>query len=176
MSSLRRATVVLAIAALAGGQAGPALAADTVTVSASVSMVAPCLTVSTTSLDFGGQLMSSVAGMVTVDRSITYTSCSGTSEKIFGRGTTANNGGTATWTLTAPTVNCPDLGLNKYQLRSHPSAAGPSHNLFTFDQQLETVASGATGLADLLALTTPCTGSDGSGSTMSFQAIFTATF
>lgn len=177
MSSVRRLTLALALAALAGGQAGPTFAADTVTVSASVAIVAPCLTVSTTTLDFGAQQLSTDAAVVSTDRTITYASCSATSETIFGRATGATDGASAAWSLTGSSLQCSDLGPNKYRLRSHPSGVGPSHTLLTFDQALEPVlAAGATGLADRLELTTACTGSDGAGSTMSFNVIFTATF
>jgi hypothetical protein len=176
MSTMRRLILALALAALAGGQAGSAFAADTVTVSASVSIVAPCLTVSTTTLDFGAQQLGTDSAMVSVDRTITYTSCSTTTETIYGRATAATNGGGASWSLTGNSLPCSDLGPNKYQLHSHPSGAGTSHTLFTFDQQLETLAAGVTGLVDRLQLTTACTGSGGAGSTMSFNVIFTATF
>jgi hypothetical protein len=176
MMSIRRLTLALALVAVAAGQAGPTLAADTATVSASVSIVAPCLTVSTTTLDFGAQQLSTDAAFVSVDRTITYTSCSTTSETIFGRGTGATDGAAASWSLTGSSLPCSDLGPNKYRLRSHPSGVGPTHTLLTFDQGLEVLAAGATGLADRMELTTACTGSAGAGRTMSFNVTFTATF
>ena len=87
MNAFKRLAGVLVGAAVAGGLACPALAADSVTVDASIDVAAPCITVSTNSLDFGEHELT--ADVSTAFADVTYTSCSVESEHIFGRGTDA---------------------------------------------------------------------------------------
>jgi hypothetical protein len=157
--------------------AGPVLAADTVTVDAQVSIVAPCITVSTTSIDFG-QLSFSTQFPATSTRDISYANCSGAEELVFARGTDATeaDGGPATWLLTDPQNGCPDDGPNSYILDLLSSDGRSAQRLLTTDRQVDTVATGSSGLLDEVKLWAPCEGSDGAGETMSFQIIFTATF
>ena len=177
MNALRRLAIVLATAALLGGLASPALAADTVTVDASVTMAAPCLTVSTTSLDFGVTHFTTDANPGFGDQPIMYTSCSAAGERVFIRGTDAAEvGGGAAWSLSASTYGCDqDLGPNVFKLIAY-RLSGPLWNVGKFDQEIETLNPGADGAVDRIQFTAPCVGSDGSGATMSFQIIYTATF
>jgi hypothetical protein len=179
MTNRRRLTLILAWAALAGGHAGPALAADTQTVSATLTVEAACLTISTTAVDFGTLAFSSDGeNPIVGSKPISYTNCGGASERIFGRGTDASgDAGAATWTLNTSHGLCPERGLNTYRLGvSKQTYPYFSAELSSIDTQLETVAGGSAGTIDTLYANTPCTGSDGSGVTMSFQVLFTATF
>ena len=180
MKALRRLTTALVTAALAGGLAGPALAADSVTVDAVVSIVAPCITVSTTAVDFGANLPSVGTDASRSLRAFSYASCSGLAEKVFGRGTDAN-GPTATWSLLHVPEACSVRGLNNFSLYGQGDTSGigrtyVSYPLTTTDQELETVGPGAAGTISELVLWMPCVGSDGVGETMSFQITFTASF
>jgi len=178
VSTLRRLTVVLAVAAVVGGQAGPTLATDSVTVDAQVSIIAPCLTVSTPSIDFGATLFSRPNVPWGASRSISYRDCSGSGEYIFGRATNASEtgGGSGSWQLTGSNLDCSDLGPNKFGLRVQSTTTFQETALLLVDQQLEHIGADALGTINQALLRTPCTGSDGSGSTMSFQIIFTASF
>src|SRR6185436_18465193 len=100
MNSLGRLATVLATAALAGGLASPTLAAEQATITAQITIDAPCLTVSTTSIDFG-HLRFSIGGPNTSDRPLTYTNCSTATVKVYGRATdaTASGGGSGQWSL-----------------------------------------------------------------------------
>jgi len=168
MQALRRASTVLAVAALMGGLAGPVLADDAVTIDVEVSVIGPCLTTTTPALDFG-QLAFGGGGF----QSIQYTNCSGVEEHVFGRGTGATEVGvgTATWSLDDTGTSCPDLGPNRFRLFTQTfQIIGPT------DVELEVLGAGADGSVGGLAFYMPCPGSDGLGSTMAFQVIFTATF
>jgi hypothetical protein len=176
MSHLRHLAIAMATAALLGGLASPVLAEEAVTVDATVTMAAPCLTVSTPSLDFGVTHFSTDANPGVGDQPITYTSCSAASERVFVRGTDAAEvgGGTTAWTLSATTNGCDqDLGPNVFKLVAY-RLSGPIWNLGKFDQQVETLDPGADGSLDRIQFTAPCVGSDGSGATLSFS--ITATF
>jgi hypothetical protein len=178
MNAVPRLLTALVTAALAGGLAGPAFAADTVTVDAEVSIVAPCLTVSTTSVDFGANLPSVGTDANRSLRAFSYASCSGLSEKVFGRGTDAN-GPTSTWSLLYVPESCSIRGLNNFSLYGQGFTDGRtyfSYPLTTTDQEVETVGPGVAGSTSELVLWMPCVGSDGVGETMSFQIVFTASF
>jgi hypothetical protein len=179
MTTMRRLILALVLAALAGGQAGPALAADSATVDATVSVEAACLTISSTEVDFGTLSFSSDGANPSQGvEAISYTNCGGAIERIFGRGTDAAEvGGSTTWTLGTTTGLCPERGLNTFRAGAGSTTSSNVGGLLsTVDAQLETVAGGAAGQVNVLYVSMPCTGSDGSGATMSFQAIFTATF
>jgi hypothetical protein len=168
MIPLARASAVLAAAALVGGLAGPVLAGDAVTINVEVSVIGPCLTTTTPALDFG-QLAFGGGGF----QSIQYANCSGVEEHVFGRGTGAAEvgGGTVTWSLDDTGTGCPDLGSNKFRLVTPTlQIVGPT------DAELEILGAGADGAVNGLGFYMPCPGSDGLGSTMAFQVIFTATF
>jgi hypothetical protein len=179
MRRIRHLLISTMAAALFGAAASPALAADNATVDASVSMAAPCLTVSTSQLDFGAQGFSPDGGSPSVaQQSLVYTSCSESYERVFAHGTSAAEagGGSASWALSAASLDCPDYGVNKYGLGLHSTAFGFDRALTTVDQQLEIVGNGSAGSLDQATFRAPCIGSDGAGTTMEFQIVLTATF
>jgi hypothetical protein len=167
MHALRRFATVLATAALAGGVASPALAGDSVTVDASVEVTGPCLTTSTTYLDFGQQSLEGGAF-----RAITYQNCSAATERVYARGTDASGGGGGVdWLLDDSGTPCPDLGPNRFGVRTDAFLM-----IGTTDREIEEVSPGSDGAVGALGLFMPCAGSDGIGQTMTFQVVFTATF
>jgi hypothetical protein len=172
---MRGALVVLAGSAVAVSYFAmsslPAFSADAGTVTATVTVAGPCITVPTTTIDFRSLRFSSPTANVTGAETLGYTSCSAAAEKVFARGTDAT-GTSATWTLTTYSSPCADA-VNKYGLDLH--AAGLRHPLTGTDQEIETVAAGVPGTSTLLELTMPCQGSTGGGQIMSFQVHFTAT-
>jgi hypothetical protein len=179
MTIFRRAGAALITACLlAAGRAGPALGADNVTVDAQVSIVAPCLTVSTTAIDFGPQLFSPDGGAPRVSaQPVSFANCGGANEQVYARGTGATEtGGGASWALVLPGSSCPAYGLNRFSLTARASTAGVDVDLAPQDRLLDLVPAGSSGQFDQLQLHTPCVGSDGAGTTMSFRVIFTATF
>ena len=178
MRANARLVAILAAATLAAVAPAPATAADTVTVTASVTMVAPCLTVGSTSIDFGGLMFSPDGGAPsTASRPMSFSNCGAATERIFVRGSNAAEvGGGATWTLVVPGAGCPALGLNRFSLVASATGAGINVTVSPNDQQIDLVPPGSGGQFDRLALTTPCQGSAGSGSTMTFNVIYTATF
>lgn len=177
MNAIRRVAISMATAALVGGLASPVLAADTQTVNAEVSLVAPCLTVSTLSVDFG-PMLPEVDGTSSLSfRPIRYSNCAAGGEQVFARGTNAIEvGGPATWSLSGGGIACPDFGVNRFRLFLMTAAEGLGSSLTTVDQLVDTVPAESDGIRDQLILRAPCQGSDGVGSTMSFQIVFTATF
>lgn len=178
MNPVKRAGFGLALLALWAGSATPILAADNGTVEASVSVAAPCLIVSPGQVDFGTLPFSTVSGVSAGFENLSYANCSTAAEVVFGRGTdaTGNSGGTPiSWAL-EPTLNgCGGIGVNQYNL-SVRIPGSPNFALAATDAAIETVQPGNSGAANSLALVMPCSGSDGIGTLMSFQAIFTATF
>lgn len=178
MKPVRRATLALVLAALGASAAVPARAQEVIAVDATVSMVAPCLFLSTWSLDYGPQTFSPDGGPpVRAAQPISFTNCSGATERVFARGTNATElGGPATWSLVVPGAGCPELGTNRFGLIARASAAAIDVQLAPQDRLLDLVPPGSGGQFDQVLLHTPCRGSDGAGSTMSFQVLFTATF
>ena len=159
--------VAVAMAVLTGGLAGPASAADSVTVDAYVTVTGPCLTTSTAVLDFGELAFESIEFSP-----ISYTNCSAARERVFGRGTNAtDDGGGETWTLDGSGAPCPDRGLDRFALTTDALLL-----LATTDRELDQVDAGAPGAVGRIGLFMPCAGSNGIGSIMSFQIVFTATF
>lgn len=159
---------VLALAAIAVG-AQPAFGDDVGTVSAQVSVAAPCLQVTPGQLDFGTLGFSqSNANLTAGTRPVTATNC-GSAAHLLGHGSNATSNGT-TWTLdpTGDTI-CPDL--NRYGQRID---TGPvSIPLTTQDRTLRDLA--AAEAASLNAIVVmPCAGSSGAGQTMTFSYVFTA--
>jgi len=177
---LRARLFTLALgASLWAASAAPSLAADNATVAAHVDVATPCITVSTSTLNFG-TLSFSTPGVNPVSsvQAVSYTNCGGTAEKVFGHGTNANQAnGTIVWSLVPPIGNCDNYGgPNKYGLVLHTPDTLTYTLLSNTDQLLETVAAGGTGAKDHEALFMPCAGSNGAGQTMNFQTVFTATF
>jgi len=173
---MRTLTALASSVILAAVMAGPTLAAGTGIVSAQITVDAPCLTLSTTSIDLGHAAFST-GTPVARTQSVTYTSCSTTTERITARATDASSTtGSAQWTLVTPTPICPDAGPDKYAvivLKLDNSYLSLSK---AFDVMLEDLPGSGAGAYSRAGLFMPCTGSSGSGETMSFQITYTATF
>lgn len=172
--------IAIATAALLAGLATPTLATDTVTVQAQVSIDAPCLTVSTTSIDFGRSLFSTDVLLGLRSQPFTYASCSGTAERVYARATDAS-GSSASWSLVPGIGDCSLGSLNEFSLLARGDVSGEQRipqtwGLLTVDSEIETLVADAAGSATELEVTLPCQGSDGAGETMSFQITFTASF
>ena len=178
MNNHGRFLAILAAATLAAVAPMPASAADSVTVTAQVTMAAPCLTVGSTSIDFGGLMFSPDGGAPsTASRPTSFANCGSATERVFVRGSNAAAvGGGATWSLIVPVAGCPALGLNRFSLVASITYADINVTVSPNDQQIDLVPAGAGGQFDRLTLTTPCQGSAGSGATMTFNVIYTATF
>jgi hypothetical protein len=161
--------------------ASPALGAEDGTVHATVTVGAPCITLDTTSVDFGTVAFNSWRQTDTMF----VTNCSGIPVDLLVRGTDATSAtSTATWSLYQDSFvdQCAPyaVGPNHYRL-SHleirdGAASVPPVHLANSDQTVREGVPDAGQHAYKLHLLMPCTGSDGMGETMSFQAIFTATF
>jgi hypothetical protein len=150
----------------------PAFSADAGTVTATVTVAGPCITVPTTTIDFKSLGFSGATTPVAGVETLGYTSCSAAAQKVFARGTDAT-GTSATWTLAAFAYPCLG-GVNKFVLNLY--AGGSLHTTLSgTDQEIETVAAGLPGSVNMLQLIMPCQGSSGGGQTMSFQVHFTAT-
>lgn len=178
MHSMRRTVLASAMAALAGGFATPVRAAETVNISATVLMAAPCVTVASTQLDFGVQGFSTPSQDTTATAPLSFSSCSDAAEFIFVHGTDAIDagGGAATWSLTGSQITCPDRPLNKYRVTLRSTGGFGSFDLMSASWLLGGFSPGAQSQLDEVQLVTPCVGSDGSGASMSFQIVFTASF
>jgi hypothetical protein len=179
MRSLQRAGLGLALAGLWVGSAAPMLAADSGSINAEVDVAAPCIVVDPGTLDFGTLPFSSNDVLPSIGAAgFSYLNCSSGAEIVFARGSDATGGGGAvTWTLDGtPSMPayCPSAGLNTYVLGF--SSSGGTHYLTTTQQQIETVPGNAYGTNGDMGLVMPCVGSDGLGTTMSLQILFTATF
>ena len=168
MRPLRRLAIASATAALLGGLASPTLAADSVTVEASVEIVGPCLTTSTPTVDFG-QMEFGLTRLAPV----VYQNCSAATEHVFARGTDATDGGATRtgWTLDDSGIPCPDRGPNIFGLATDSLLL-----IGTTDREIDEVNAGSSGAVNGLLLYMPCPGSDGLGSVMTWQVILTATF
>jgi hypothetical protein len=174
-----RVVIALATTTLMGGLASPVLAADTVTVDATVTIDAPCLTVSTETIDFGRLRFSGTIFPTIATRALSYASCSGSQELVFARGTDAveAGGGPAGWQLGDLLDGCWDGGIpNIFMLDLDDAEGRHNRRLSTTDQQADSIAPASTGVYSEASFWAPCQGSDGTGSTMTFQIILTATF
>jgi len=174
MRSLRRAGLGLALVALWATSVTPILASDNGTVDATVTVATPCVTVSPSQLDFGTLPFSSLAFPGSANRPLQVHNCGSSGEQLFIRGTDATLAGAAVWTLNAEAQPCYG-GLNEYTLIAG-TGVGTSTALTKVDQLAETVGADADAATNSLALYMPCAGSNGIGSTLAFQAIFTAAF
>ena len=167
---------VATVAALAiGASSVPVFAADNGTVNAQViANGAACLTVSS-NVDFGtAQFLALGTTTVTVGSpNIGVTSCSGVSETVLARGTDATAAG-VTWTLVTAGQCSPQGLLNAYNLGLRVGANTPDLFLSSANSSLGTVAANGT-LSRTPIMRMPCTGSTGSGQTMSMSYVFTAT-
>lgn len=175
MRRLNRLAAAVALTTALASSPITALAADSGTVDAQVTVATPCIIVSPTAVDFGTLSFTTLAVQGYSQRSIQLQNCGTSPEQVYVRGTDATLGGSTVWSLVA--ADPCSGGLNEYFLRARDNSnTGPFVGLTTTDQALETVSAGSNALTNELQLVMPCTGSDGAGQTVTFQAIFTATF
>ena len=155
----------------------PAFGADDGTVSATVTVAAPCVTVSQTAPVDYGTLGFNAAASQSLG---TITNCSGGSaQTLLVKGTTAT-AASATWDLNGRNCTTTPPTLNRYDHRLDLSEGSSNvvqgRFLSTTDFAVATpMAAGATWSANG-TLIMPCSGSDGQGETFNFSVIFTATF
>jgi hypothetical protein len=174
-------TVAGVAALVIGASSMPVFAADNVTVTAQViANGAACLTVSAngSNVDFGTAPFLAGVGTTTVTvgaPNVTVTSCSTGSETVLARGTDATAAGVV-WTLitTAPCGSIPPPTTNQYNLGLRAGGNTPDTFLSTTNTSLGTVAANGT-LGRTPIMRMPCTGSSGSGQTMTMSYVFTAT-
>jgi hypothetical protein len=160
--------------------ASPVLGAEDGTVHATVTVGAPCLTLETTSVDFGTiSFNTPETNNFRQTDTLYVTNCSGTDANFLVRGTDAISAtSAATWSLYQGNFGACTLGPNAYRL-THWDLGGSiwwAFHLTTSDQIAKVGVPAAGQHPYRLDLLMPCSGSDGAGETMSFQAIFTATF
>jgi hypothetical protein len=171
---MRRTLLTLAIL---GSLIAPttAAAADSGTVSAQVTVAAPCITVGP-NLDFGTARFTQGSTPIPT-RSTSYSNCSEWAQRIYARGTDAVSAtSAATWQL-SPFINCDPNGLRLNEfiltLRTASGSTTLSDSSDTlFDEAAPAGATRALGTELIM----PCSGSDGAGETMTFSIILTATF
>lgn len=154
--------------------------AATVTVGGGGGGGGACITVGTSSVDFGTMPFSTpTTPAVKVSDNYGLTNCGGAPATFLGRSTNATSP-TATWTLSEPTTSlnpCDDAGTNRYYDGIETQEV---YGLFsTVDGDFTTPMfggpvppAGGVLLANLLAM--PCQGSTGLGQTMAFSFTYTA--
>jgi hypothetical protein len=155
----------------------PALGAEDGTVHATVTVGAPCITLPTTSVEFGTLTFSTPDTWSFKETPpMSVINCSGIPVDLLVRGTDATSAtSAATWNLYGDGSGSCSQGPNAY-------GVGHVHGDYGYDHLTNLDQAAATGVPSggrhsyRLTLLMPCTGSDGAGETMSFQAIFTATF
>ena len=166
----------MAAAILVAALLSPAAAsADTTAeVSAQVTAASPCVTAGD-SIDYGTLRFSTTDPWFVVSESgsTTFTNCSAAAEKIYVRGTRASSTSSdAVWQLNDSTP-C-DVGPDSY---SHQANDSETFIWLTGTDQLlvDNAAAGATTTMRTVLLM-PCSGSVGSGDTMTFSIVITASF
>ena len=182
--ALASAYFVLSALPAIGASVLPPPGADTSTgsVSAKVTVAAPCLTVNPDSISFGSLGFSAddlnqTAGNATPFIH-TVTSCAPSDQKLFVKGSDAfNESGTVKWTLRPANTCIGTPNTNFYGLRASENGAlsGVYRDLQTTNLLVRAMtASEAIPMRALLWM--PCAGSNGAGETMSMQIVYTATF
>jgi hypothetical protein len=167
--------VGVAVVAVVGPlTAVPAFSQDNGTVPATVTVAAPCLTVSqTTAVDYGvvGFNNAASASLGTV------TNCStGSAQSLRVRGTDATSTGSTTWQLGGSNCATPTLNTYEHRLSLDNGTALNGRYLSTTDYVVPTSMPASASWSASGMLEMPCSGSDGQGKTYNFSVIFTATF
>jgi hypothetical protein len=181
-------SALLAATALAAG-AMPAFTADNGSITGTVTVPAPpapCIQLSTTSVDFGTVLFNplQVSHVGISDPITTLTNCS-TAVSSFAIAGTDANGPAGPWTLTDGWRSC-DGRLNRYGLLWFDVPEGFNGDTISTSPKTLTHHRGSSttvvqtfdpGEADAFrfSLTAPCVGSNGAGQTYSFSIGLTAT-
>jgi hypothetical protein len=155
----------------------PALANESGTVDAKVTVSSPCITVGpAAAVDFG--VLGLGSKFAEASPKPTYANCSAATETIWARATDATSTtSSANWTLTFPTPTCNagDDAPNQYQLQLGPMVGQGIILEKTSKTFASNVSAGASSPIHFF-MYTPCSGSAGAGETMTMQLILTATF
>jgi len=142
------------------------------TVSAQVTVAAPCVTVGP-NIDYGTKGFSTATVPSSSTGVSSYTNCSSEPERIYVRGSNAvSTSSTATWQVTG-TDPC-SVGVNRYYHGVGDDTGGA--NLSTTDQLINPSAAAGATKTLYATMTMPCSGSDGAGETMTFSIVVTASF
>lgn len=196
MHHRRRLFVLPFIALAVAVSALPAFGAGSGSVDMTVTIASPCITVGpTTPIDFGSQSFSTPSVPQSASsNAITFANCTSVPEKVLVRGTDATGGSNALWSLVTPPSQSGVMNEcfnnpapDKYSVRVEVPLGGETAiqnfngHLTTTDTFLSTPSGngsfqGQTTYTTLTKVLMPCTGSSGVGQTMSFQAIYTASF
>jgi len=179
---LVRFGVVGAVAATAAYAALPVFGDNSGSVTATVSVSGvSCITLNTSSTSFG-TLPFTTATSISSGQStdgVYATNCGQNSEDLYAHATDATGSSGADWSL----IDLGSGGATASNLCSSPNRYGlyfvqSSQYLTTSDQELNAVPTplpaGVPTTISSLAIFMPCTGSSGSGQTMSLSVVFTA--
>ena len=165
----RLVTGVLVACAIAAS-ATPAFGDSGGTVSAQVTVAAPCIQVAPPSLDFGALGFSTAAleaNSPLLD--VTATNCGTARQSLLARGTNAAGSGGSSWTLVGFNLCDAPNRFGQILLRN-----AQQFDLTTVDLAIGTPL-GATEVAAMRAgMIMPCAGSNGAGEVMTFSYLFTA--
>jgi hypothetical protein len=175
MRFVRYLVLVVLVGALVAISAVSALGADNGSVGATVSVQdAPCITITSSGIDYGSKTFSTQATPVIAVGSITsIASCSTASQTIYVKGAPAT-GTAATWQL-VPALACPTINQYVHEIDNpeNPTSYLPLNstgiNFGGFNSTIKTISNIPT------RLTMPCTGSAGGGQIMSTQILFSVT-
>jgi hypothetical protein len=179
---------LLAATALAAS-AAPAFSGDSGSIVGTVSVPAPpapCIQLSTTSLDFGTQAFATNGAHVQAGRDFSVTNCSPAVSQFTIAGTNATGPG-GVWSLTDNWFNC-DGTLNRYGLRWDENEAGTfwsggplittprvlGHVVESLNQWVMTWNPGDAE-TERVSVEMPCAGSNGAGQQFSFSIGLIAT-
>jgi hypothetical protein len=181
---MRRALILCVVAALLGAAAlaaasGPAFSSDNGSVVATVNVApppAPCITLSTTAVDFGTLSFADPAAastpLVTASPAVHVTSCSTADEKLMLAASDATTTSGGTWhDAAAYYPNTCSAGPNAYEPQwSSPTRGGLLYNTPT---QITPTLLAAQGFDVRFLMRMPCRGSAGAGetATMTFTTL-----
>jgi hypothetical protein len=164
--------VALGTAALGAVCAVPSFAGGSGTISASITAAAPCLTIGTSSVDFGTKPFgtASTPSEFGSPGNSSVASCVGTQQTILASGTDAHSAASNAAWLLSPASPCQ---ANAYSLILAVDTAGGLY-LTTSPATLTTIAGNSSHSLSLGGVM-PCTGSSGAGERMNFDYVLTAT-
>jgi hypothetical protein len=151
--------------------AAPAFGDSEGTVTAQVSVAAPCIQATPAQLDFGSLGFSqSTTSPIAATRQLTLTSCAGGSQNVFARGTAAASPGGTAWTLEP---NQGDLCSTLDRFAQRIGNDGFSYPLSLQNTSVAALPGNSADSVDAI-LVMPCVGSSGGGEVMTFSYLFTA--
>ena len=166
---------VLVAAALLASATTPALGAGSGTVSAQVTVASgACLTLGASSVNYGTQQFSTPGAPVFSQSGLLgLTNCGSSSEQISAAGTNASGNAGASWTLKQSTSDLCTLSPDLYESNAKDPAAGVLPLGLAYANLGSPYSAGEQRQVSV-GMTMPCTGSSGSGQTMSFEYLFLA--